>query len=255
MKLMDTHTHLYMKEFEMDRDIVIKRAIKSGINRFFLPSIDSSSILKIWKLKTKYPNLCYPMIGLHPNKVHPKNLEKELKILKKWLNKHSFIAIGEVGIDLDQKKRFFMEQEYVFKTQIKWAKEKKLPIIIHCRNSFNKVIKILKKHNVKKGIFHCFSGSLEEGKEIINLGFKLGIGGMITFKKNNLCHFLHKINIKNIVLETDSPFLSPFPFRGKRNEPLYLKIILRKLSQIYSFSEEKIADIINNNTMEIFEKL
>ncbi|WP_185872305.1 TatD family hydrolase [Blattabacterium cuenoti] len=254
MKITDTHAHLYMKEFNKDIDFVIKKAITQGVNRFFLPSIDTSNISDILKLEKKYPNICYSMIGLHPNRVFPNNLEKELKIIEKWLNKHSFISIGEIGIDLYLKNKFLSEQEYAFQTQIKWAKEKKLPIVIHCRNAFHYIFNILsnEKNYPLRGVFHCFSGTLEEAKKIIDLGIKIGIGGIITFKNNHISQFLHKINLNHIILETDCPYLSPHPFRGKRNEPQNLRIILKKLSQIYSLSEEKISDIIHMNVEKLF---
>ncbi|AWU43910.1 hydrolase TatD [Blattabacterium sp. (Cryptocercus kyebangensis)] len=252
MKITDTHTHLYMEQFDKDRDVVIKKAIHNRIHKLYIPSIDRTTIPKILKLEKKYPNICFPMIGLHPSKVNPDNLEKELNSIKKWLDQHSFISVGEIGIDLHLEKKFFLEQKYAFQTQIQYAKIKKLPIVIHCRKAFDPVFDILKKYHPITGIFHCFSGTLEQAKKIINFGLKLGIGGMITFKNNNISSFLHKINLKNIVLETDSPFLSPYPFRGKRNEPVYLKIILKKISKLYSISEEKIANIIEINVKEIF---
>ncbi|AWU45135.1 TatD family hydrolase [Blattabacterium punctulatus] len=253
MKITDTHTHLYMKQFDKDRDFVIKTAIHNKIHKLYIPSIDCTTIPKILKLEKKYPNICFPMIGLHPSKVTPENLENELNSIKKWLDQHTFISIGEIGIDLHLEKKFLFEQEYAFQTQIQYAKIKKLPIVIHCRKAFDQVFDILKKNYPLKGIFHCFSGNLEQAKKIINFGLKIGIGGMITFKNNNISSFLHKINLKNIVLETDSPFLSPYPLlKGKRNEPIYLKIILKKLSNIYSISEKKIANITEINVNEIF---
>ncbi|WP_185869891.1 TatD family hydrolase [Blattabacterium cuenoti] len=254
MKIIDTHAHLYMNEFEKDINFVIKKALKQGIYRFLLPSINSYTVPKILKLEKKYPNICFPMIGLHPNMVHPNSLEKELNNIKKWLDKYSFISIGEIGMDLHLEKKFVFEQEYAFKTQIKWAKEKKLPIVIHCRNAFDQIFNILSKEKnfFLKGVFHCFSGTLEQAMKIIDFGIKLGIGGIITFKNNYISKFLHKISLDHIILETDSPYLSPHPFRGKRNEPVNLKIILKKLSKIYSIPEKKIADIININVENIF---
>ncbi|WP_341658600.1 TatD family hydrolase [Blattabacterium cuenoti] len=253
MKITDTHTHLYMKEFDQDINFVIQKAFHKGINRFLLPSIDSSIVPNILKLEKKYPNICFSMIGLHPNKVDPYSLEKELKNIKTWLYKHSFISIGEIGMDLLEKK-FVSEQEYAFQTQIQWAKQKKLPIVIHCRKAFDQVFHILskEKNSFLKGVFHCFSGTLEQAYKIIDFGIKLGIGGMITFKNNHISQFLHKISLNHLVLETDSPYLSPHPLRGKRNEPKNLRIILKKLSQIYSMSEEKISDIIYWNVEELF---
>ncbi|WP_185862221.1 TatD family hydrolase [Blattabacterium cuenoti] len=254
MKITDTHTHLYMKEFREDIDDVIKKAFNQKINRFLLPSIDRSTIPSILKLEKKYPNVCFSMIGLHPSRVFTDSLEKELNYIEKWLYKHSFISIGEIGMDFNLEKKFISEQEYAFQTQIKWAKKIKLPIVIHCRKAFDQVYNILlkEKNSYLKGVFHCFSGTLEQAKKIIDLGIKLGIGGMITFKKNHMIEFLHKINLNNIVLETDSPFLSPHPFRGKRNDPTNLRIVLKRLSQIYSTSEEKIADIIHMNVENLF---
>ncbi|WP_185864545.1 TatD family hydrolase [Blattabacterium cuenoti] len=252
MKITDTHAHLYMKEFKNDIHHVIKRAMNQGINRFFLPSISSSSISDMIELENKYPNICFPMIGLHPNNVFPKTIEIELNNIKKYLNQHRFISIGETGIDLHFNKKFLIEQEYAFVNQIKLAKENKLPIIIHCRNSFHRVIKILENNSYSKGVFHCFSGNLKEAIIITDLGMKLGIGGIITFKNNHIDEFLHKISIKNIVLETDSPYLSPYPFRGERNEPSRLKVILNKLSKIYSISEKMIAKYINKNVDDLF---
>ncbi|WP_185873929.1 TatD family hydrolase [Blattabacterium cuenoti] len=254
MKITDTHTHLYMKQFDDDRDFIIKKAIHNGIDKFYLPSIDHSTITKIVKLEKKYPNICFSMIGLHPSKVHPYNFKKELKNIEKWFHKHSFSAIGEIGMDLHLEKKFFFEQEYVLKHQIQWVKNTNLPIIIHCRKAFDPLFNILSKEKnfIIKGIFHCFSGTLEQAQKIIDFGLKLGIGGMITFKKNPISSFIKKIDLKNIVLETDSPYLSPHPFRGKRNEPIYIKIILKKLSKIYSISEKKISEIINLNVKKLF---
>ncbi|WP_185858045.1 TatD family hydrolase [Blattabacterium cuenoti] len=254
MKITDTHTHLYMKEFDEDIHSVIQNAFHKGINRFLLPSINSSTIPNILKLEKKYPNICFPMIGLHPNKVDPSNLEEELQNIKTWLYKHSFISIGEIGMDLHSEKKFIPEQEYAFQIQIQWAKRNNLPIVIHCRKAFNQVFHILskEKNSSLKGVFHCFSGTLEQAKKIINFGIKLGIGGMITFKNNHISQFLHKICLNHIVLETDAPYLSPHPLRGIRNEPKNLRIILKKLSQIYSISEEKISDIIHLNVEELF---
>ncbi|WP_185871173.1 TatD family hydrolase [Blattabacterium cuenoti] len=252
MKITDTHAHLYMKEFQEDICDVIKRAMNQDINRFIIPSIDSSTIPDIIELEKKYPNICFSMIGLHPNNVFPDTIETELNNIKKYLSKHHFLSIGEIGIDLHSSKKFLLEQEYAFVNQIKLAKYNKLPIIIHCRNSFHRVIKILEENSYDKGIFHCFCGNLEEAIKITDLGMKLGIGGIITFKNNHIDKFLHNISIDNIVLETDCPYLSPHPFRGKRNEPSRLRIILNKLSKIYSLPEEIIAKSIEKNVDDLF---
>ena len=255
MKITDTHVHLNIKEFDKDVDFVIKKAMNNEIFRFLIPSIDpDEDIYDILKLEKKYPNICYPMIGLHPNKVFPSNLEKKLKNIEKCLNQHSFISIGEIGMDLHLKNNFFLEQKKAFQIQMEWAIEKKLPIVLHCRKSFDHIFKILSKQKKCsiKGVFHCFSGNIEEAGKIIDLGMKIGIGGIITFKNNNVSKFLKKINLKNIILETDSPYLSPHPLRGKRNEPSNLRIILKELSRIYSIPEYKISKIIHDNVENLF---
>ncbi|WP_185877446.1 TatD family hydrolase [Blattabacterium cuenoti] len=254
MNITDTHAHLYMKDFNNDIDNVINRSIKEGITKILIPSVNNSTVQNIIKLKNKYPNICYPMVGLHPNYVFPNLLNKELIKIEKWLENYSFISIGEIGIDLySNNKKFLFEQEYAFKRQINFAKEKKLPIVIHCRNAFDYVFKFLKKNNSSiKGVFHCFSGNFNQAKKIIDIGMKLGIGGLITFKNNHIKNFLKKISIENIVLETDSPYLSPHPIRGKRNEPSNIRIILKKISDIYSLSEKKIINIINKNVKNLF---
>ncbi|WP_185877964.1 TatD family hydrolase [Blattabacterium cuenoti] len=255
MNIIDTHTHLYMKEFKKDIDSVINRSINKGVCKFFIPSISSSTIYDIICLEKKYPNICFPMIGLHPNYIYStKNLNEELKKIEKWLNNYSFISIGEIGMDLHMNKKFFSEQKYAFQNQLELAKDRNLPIIIHCRNAFDYVFDILSKREYSfiKGIFHCFSGTLTQAKKIINIGMKLGIGGIITFKKNNIEQYLNQIDTENIVLETDSPYLSPHPFRGKRNDPSNLTIILKKISEIYSISENTIANITNDNVNKIF---
>ncbi|WP_185855588.1 TatD family hydrolase [Blattabacterium cuenoti] len=255
MNITDTHTHLYMDIFEKDLDVIIKNSLSQGIVKFFLPSINKISVKKIIKLKNKYPNIIYPMIGLHPNYVHPSNIEKELDFIQKFINKYSFISIGEIGMDFHLSNKFEYEQKYVFKTQIKLAQKKELPIVIHCRKAFNQVFDILSKepfYNSIKGVFHCFTGNLEEAIKITNIGMKLGIGGIITFKNNSIVNFLHKIKLDNILLETDSPYLSPHPFRGERNTPINIKIVLKKLSQIYMMPENEIANIIEKNVKNLF---
>ncbi|WP_185883011.1 TatD family hydrolase [Blattabacterium cuenoti] len=254
MKITDTHAHLYMNEFQKDYKLVIKKSLSQGIHRILLPSLNKNSIIKILKLKKNFPTICFPMIGLHPNYINSDNLKIELNNIMNCIEKHYIISIGEIGIDLHLSKKFFFEQKYAFQIQIKWAKEHNIPIVIHCRNAFNYVFDILSKENNPnlKGVFHCFNGTLEQAKKIVDLGMKLGIGGIVTFKKNNLVPFLHKIKLNNILLETDSPYLSPHPLRGKRNNPSNLRIILKVLSKIYSLSEEKMAITIEKNVNELF---
>ncbi|WP_317168652.1 TatD family hydrolase [Blattabacterium cuenoti] len=254
INITDTHAHLYMKEFDKDRELVIKRAIYNGIKRFFIPSTELLDIPTILELKKNYTNICFPMIGLHPNKVNL-NYKIELQKIKKYLELYSFISIGEIGIDLYYNNKLISEQIQAFKIQIELAKNYKLPIIIHCRNAFDIILNIIKTYYPIKGIFHCFCGTLKQATQITDLGIKLGIGGMITFKNNHMISFLNKISLKNIVLETDCPYLAPTPFRGTRNEPTYLIKILQELSKIYSISEIKISNIINLNIDNIFSNI
>lgn len=256
INIIDTHAHLYSNELLLNLDFIIQKSIKYGIQKIYIPCTNSKDLDKILSLKKKYPHYCKIMIGLHPNLVN-NNFLTELKILKTYLDKDKFSAIGEIGLDFKSKKYLFDEQCFVFKTQILWAKNKFLPIIIHSREAFDETFHILNKYykyKKIKGIFHCFSGSLEEAKIIIDYGLKLGIGGIITFKNCNLYKFLKKIDLKNIVLETDSPYLSPTPFRGKINKPYNLIFILEKLSQIYSISKYEIAKITTKNVKSIFSK-
>lgn len=255
MSIIDTHTHLYEKDFDIDRDIVIKNAIQNGVHKFFIPCTHRMDLNNMFFLEKKYPNICKIMIGLHPIMVN-NNVKNELFLLKQYLKKRSFSAIGEIGIDFTKKPKYFVnEQFFAFNEQISWAKEMSLPIIIHSRYSFNEVINIIKNnYNNKKisGIFHCFCGSLKEANIIIKCGLKLGIGGIITFKNCKIDKFLNKISLEHIVLETDSPYLSPHPFRGKRNEPSNIIFILKKLSQIYCLSIEEISKITTKNANDIF---
>ncbi|WGH27987.1 MAG: TatD family hydrolase [Candidatus Bostrichicola ureolyticus] len=256
MNIIDTHAHLYDKKFSNDIDNVIKRGLKFGIKHFYIPSINNNTIKPMLELEKRYSNLCSSMIGLHPIYVHPKTINLELDIINNWLNKHYFVAIGEIGIDLHKNKQFLEEQKYAFSTQISWAKKKKLPIVIHSRKAFNEIFNILESEysnsTTIKGIFHCFSGTLEQANKIINFGMKLGIGGIITYNNNNIDNFLSKIPLESIVLETDAPYLTPEPYKGKRNEPFYLKFILNKISKIYGISDEKIAFITTKNVSDIF---
>jgi len=250
--LTDTHTHIYSSEFNSDRDLVIKRANDAGVNRFFIPAIDSKYHKSMLKLEKKYANM-FLMMGLHPTSVK-KNYKKELDIVKNYLDNRHFYAIGEIGIDLYWDKSFLKEQQEVFKTQIKWAKQYKLPIVIHCREAFDEIFEILEeeKNNGLRGVFHCFTGNLEQAERAISYQMKLGIGGVVTFKNGKIDKFLNKIPLKDIVLETDSPYLAPTPNRGKRNESSYLTLVANKLSQIYNLGVEEIANITTQNSKQIF---
>ncbi|XOD68630.1 MAG: TatD family hydrolase [Flavobacteriales bacterium AspAUS03] len=252
--LIDTHVHLYDEQFDQDRETVIQRALEVGVERFYLPASDSSTLEHILQLEVRYPKICLPMIGLHPTNVHPDTVEAELGLVKNWLDRRSFAAVGEIGIDLYWEQGFLSTQQYAFRTQVAWAKEKSLPVAIHARAAFDEIFEILGQERDARlrGIFHCFSGTLEEAERAISYGMKLGIGGMVTFKNGQIDLFLNQIDLKHIVLETDAPYLAPVPHRGKRNEPAYLRLVLEKLADVYSISQEDIARITTQNAMEIF---
>jgi len=253
VQIIDTHTHLYLNQFKKDIDDVIARAKEIGIKKFIFPAIDSSHFDSMHSLKNKYPKEIYLMSGLHPTDVK-ENYKYELEFVVNSLNAHKYIAIGEIGIDLYWDKNYLIQQQEAFKFQIRLAIKNDLPIVIHCREAFNEIFEILDKENCDKlrGVFHCFTGTFEEAQRAIDLGFVLGIGGVVTFKNGGIDKFLHKIDLKNIVLETDSPYLAPAPFRGKRNESSYIIYVLEKLSEIYGISKEKIAEITSKNAEKVF---
>ncbi len=255
MQIIDTHTHLFSEEFNDDRDEVVKRAIAQGVEKLILPNIDSSTITEMLNLSKKYPENCYPLIGLHPSSVN-ENFEKELQIVEQYLAKEKFYGIGEIGIDLYWDKTFIEQQKQAIIHQIKLAKQHSLPIIIHVRNSFDEVLSIIDEYNDEKltGIFHCFTGDYEQAKHIIEYGgFKLGIGGVLTFKNSNLRDVIKDVSLEHLVLETDSPYLSPTPYRGKRNESAYIVKVAEKLAEIYNISVSEIAEITTANALELFD--
>ena len=253
MVLTDTHTHLYAEEFDTDRNEMMQRAMEKDVTRFFVPSIDSTYTQKMKSLKADYPNNVHLMMGLHPTHVK-ENVEEELTLVKEWLDKRTFYAVGEIGMDLYWDRTFVKEQQYAFQTQIQWAKEKQIPINIHCREAFEEVFEILEKEKSDDlfGIFHCFTGTLEQAKKAISYGMKLGIGGVVTFKNGKIDQFLKEIPLSEIVLETDAPYLAPTPFRGKRNESSYLLNIAQKLADIYGVSVSEIAKITTENSKAVF---
>ncbi|NQU88674.1 MAG: TatD family hydrolase [Mariniphaga sp.] len=251
--LIDSHSHIYSEDFNDDRDEAIQRAINADIQKIILPNIDSTSVESMLKLSEKFPDICYPLIGLHPTSVN-ENYKSELENVENWLDKRKFYGIGEIGIDLYWDKTFLKQQEEVFLYQIRIAKKLKLPIVIHVRNSFNEVFSIIEKEVDESltGIFHCFSGTLEEAQKVIQIEFKLGIGGVVTFKNSELSNVLKHIDIQHLVLETDSPYLTPAPFRGKRNESSYLVYIAKKIAEIYSCSLEQVAQTTSENVINLF---
>ena len=253
MQIIDTHTHLYLKQFNQDIDDVIKRAINIGVEKFIFPAIDPSYSKQMHDLQSKYSKNIYLMSGLHPVSVK-ENYKDELGLVVKSLKDHNYVAIGEIGIDLYWDKTFLKQQQDAFEFQIRLAISNDLPIVIHCREGFDEIFEILdaEKHEKLRGVFHCFTGTLDQAKRAINLGFKLGIGGVVTFKNGGIDKFINQISINNIVLETDSPYLSPVPFRGKRNESSYIKYVLSKLSDLYEISEEELAKLTTENSKNLF---
>ncbi|AQS94077.1 hydrolase TatD [Polaribacter sp. BM10] len=249
----DTHTHLYSSQFNEDQKEMIQRAKDAGVSRFFIPAIDSSYTESMLKLEEEYPLDVYLMMGLHPTSVKENYLE-ELQHVKKWIDKKDFFAIGEIGIDLYWDKSFLKQQQEAFSTQIKWAKEKKLPIVIHCRDAFDEIFEILEeeKGDDLRGIFHCFTGTKEQADKAISYNMKLGIGGVATFKNGKIDKFLNEIDLQHIVLETDAPYLAPTPYRGKRNESAYITNVIDKLVDIYGVSFKEISEITTQNSKAIF---
>lgn len=251
--LTDTHTHLYSDHFNEDLSLVMQRAFDSGVKRLFIPAIDSATTEAMYSLEKQYPDNVFLMMGLHPTSVKS-NFEQELEHVKREFSKRHFFAVGEIGIDLYWDKSNLENQKKAFKIQIQLAKKYKLPIVIHCRDAFDEIFKILESENDDDlfGIFHCFTGTEEQANKAISFNMKLGIGGVVTFKNGKIDTFLNKIDIKNIVLETDSPYLSPVPYRGERNESSYLTLICKKLAEIYQLSEEEISLITTQNSKDVF---
>jgi len=249
----DTHTHLYSKEFKQDRESLIKKAISAGIRRFYLPNINSESIAAMLELEKQFPENCFPMMGLHPCDVNA-SVDEELKIVREWLEKRKFIAVGEIGIDLYWDKTFFEQQKKAFRTQIEWALEYHYPVSIHCREAFDEIYALLTEFKqLPKAVFHCFSGNLEQANKIIALGnFKLGIGGVVTFKNAGLDKVIEQIPLEHLVLETDAPYLAPVPFRGKRNEPAYMLEVAKKIADIKNVSLDEVGKASTANAEYIF---
>lgn len=254
MIITDTHTHLYSEAFDEDRHDMINRAIAQGVSRFFIPAIDSQYTESMLKLEKDFPENIFLMTGLHPTHVKT-NYKDELKHIEELLEQRSFYAIGEIGIDLYWDKSTLGIQQEAFKHQIQLAKKYKLPIVIHCRDAFNEVFEVLEREKDDHlfGIFHCFSGTLEQAHQAISYNMKLGIGGVATFKNGKIDKFLNQIDLNHIVLETDAPYLAPTPYRGKRNESLYILKVLEKLATIYNTTEKAIAEVTTKNSKAIFK--
>ncbi len=253
MILTDTHAHLYADDFDEDRDLVLKRAMDAGIERFFIPAIDRHYYPAMQALKKLFPGNIFLMAGLHPTHVKD-DFEEELQVVYEQLKLHNYCAIGEIGLDLYWDRYHFTQQRRAFITQLRWAKEKKLPVVIHCRDAFDEIFEVLEEETDQKlwGIFHCFTGTYEQAQRAIGFNMKLGIGGVVTFKNGKIDQFLDKIPLEHIVLETDAPYMSPVPYRGKRNESLYLLQVLDKLSEIYKCPKQEIARISTENSKIVF---
>ena len=250
----DSHTHLYLDAFDADREQMIQRAIDAGINRMLLPNIDSSTMGSMFSLAEQFPGHCFPMMGLHPTSVKG-NYRKELKSIENHLAGHGIIAIGETGMDLYWDKTFRQEQEEVFKIQIGWAKELKLPLVIHARNSFQEIFRVLDEEGVQglRGVFHSFTGSGDELKKALSYDFMIGINGIVTFKNANLGEVVKSIPSDHLLLETDAPFLAPVPHRGKRNESSYLVEIASKVAEIYNLRKEEMGEVTSRNAEYLFQ--
>jgi TatD DNase family protein len=256
MVFADTHTHLYLNAFDEDRDTVIKKSILAGVEYLLLPNIDSGSITPLLNLTDKYPEHCFPMMGLHPTSVK-KTYKQELKTVEDALDARDFIAIGEIGIDLYWDKTFFREQTEAFIYQLEISLDLDLPVAIHTRDSMDETLEILSMPEYKnvKGVFHCFSGNSDHAKQCVDMGFYLGIGGVLTFKNSGLKNAIKGIPLSSILLETDSPFLAPMPFRGSRNDSSNIPIIATHLAELYGISREEVAKATTENTMTLFNKI
>lgn len=251
--MIDTHAHIYASEFDADRDDVVKRALAQGIDRILLPNIDLDSIEPMLATEAQYPQICRSMMGLHPCYVDG-NVKQTLDIIYSWFEKHRFIAVGEIGIDLYWDKTFRAEQEMAFITQLNWAKEMKLPVVIHTRDSIEETLGLLSQEQdgSLSGVFHCFGGSLEEAKAINDLGFHLGLGGVSTFKNGGMDKVIPHLDMNYVILETDCPYLAPVPHRGKRNEPAYTSLVAQRIAELRQISVEQVDQLTTQNATTLF---
>lgn len=252
--IIDTHAHIYNTQFENEYDELIRRSFESGVEKILMPNVDLDSLSGMLELSKKHPTICYPMLGLHPCDVFD-NYKEVLETLYPYFEQHQFIGVGEIGLDLFHDKTFVNQQIEAFHIQINWALEKNLPIAIHSRNANDEAIKVVSqyKENGLQGVFHCFSGTLEQAQQMIDLGFYLGIGGVATFKNGGLAPIIKEIGLSKIVLETDSPYLAPVPFRGKRNEPSFLTYVTKQLSDITQLSMKEIENTTTTNAKHLFK--
>lgn len=254
MELFDTHTHLYLPDFDHDRDEMINRSVSSGVVKLLMPNIDIGYVAPMLAAADRFKDICYPMIGLHPTHIKDDYLTRIME-LEKIASDNDFIAVGETGIDLYWDKTYLKEQKDAFRKQVSWAISRSLPLVIHSRNSFGEVLSVLGEFAGEKltGVFHAFSGDTEEAGKVIDLGFMLGIGGPVTYKNSSLPEVLKAVGPDNILTETDSPYLTPVPYRGKRNESSYISIINKKLAEIFDKGEEEMAAITVRNALKLFK--
>ncbi len=252
-KLIETHAHIYSDKFQSDIDEVLERSWEQGLERIYMPNIDHESIDAMLELENK-DDRCIPMMGLHPCSVG-KDFEKELYIVEQWLDKRKWVAVGEIGTDLYWDKTFWDQQQEAFNIQCQWAIKYEIPVVIHCRESIDETIGLIEAmaDDRLKGVFHCFTGTVEQAKKIIDLGFYLGIGGVATFKNGGLDQVIPQIDNNKIVLETDSPYLAPTPHRGKRNEPSYISLVARRVAEFKNISEDEVAEFTTNNALKLFK--
>lgn len=251
--MIDSHAHIYATEFDNDRDEVVQRALAQGIDTILLPNIDLDSIEPMLKTEAAYPDVCRSMMGLHPCYVDG-DVKQTLATIHSWFEKHNFIAVGEIGIDLYWDKTFKAEQEMAFITQLNWAKEMDLPVVIHTRDSIEETLTLLRKeqNGSLRGVFHCFGGTVEEAKAINDLGFHLGLGGVSTFKNGGMDKVIPHLDLSKVILETDCPYLAPVPHRGKRNEPAYTQLIAKRISDLRDIEIEQVDILTTQNTKTLF---
>ncbi len=251
--MIDTHAHIYATEFDTDRDQVVQRALAQGIDKILLPNIDLDSIEPMLRTEAQYPDVCRSMMGLHPCYVDG-NVKQSLEVIYSWFAKHNFVAVGEIGIDLYWDKTYKAEQEMAFITQLNWAKEMKLPVVIHTRDSIEETLALLRNEQdgSLSGVFHCFGGSVEEAKAINDLGFHLGLGGVSTFKNGGMDKVIPHLDMDYVILETDCPYLAPVPHRGKRNEPAYTALVAQRVADLREMTIEQVDSLTTHNAKTLF---
>ncbi|MDD5569569.1 MAG: TatD family hydrolase [Bacteroidales bacterium] len=252
MYFIDSHCHLYLKEFQNDWKKSVEDALKNKVEKIILPNLDSTSILAMNEIADAFPNNCFPAIGIHPSSVK-KNYSEELKIIEEELKKTKYFAVGEIGLDFYWDKTYIKEQKIALEFQLELARKYGLPVIIHSRNSMDEIIEIMKNYEGLTGVFHCFSGNLKHAEEVTSMGFKIGITGVVTYKNSGLAEIVKKINIENLLLETDAPFLSPIPHRGKRNESAYIPLIAEKIAEVKNITIEEVEETTTRTAEEVFK--